>query len=66
MRLPLIVSDFRFISYEEFSNDMNFICNNCNMGCDKHVNMVADCKNCLSSILNLQDGYIIKYDIKYQ
>ena len=35
------------------------------MGCEKHVNIIADCNDCFSSILNLQDGYIVEYDIKY-
>ena len=65
MKLPLPVCDFRFISYEEFSKDMNVICNNCNMGCNKHINMVNDCNDCYCSILKLQDGYLIEYDIKY-
>ena len=65
IRLPLPVSDFRLIHHEESKNDFKFILNNCNIGCEKHINMVANCNDCFSSILNLENGYLVEYDIIY-
>ena len=46
MRLPLPVSDFELIDNEEFKNDIKYILNTCNIRCEKHVNMVANCNDC--------------------
>ena len=53
MRLPLPVSDFRLIDHEEFKNDIKFILNNLNIGCEKHVNMVANCNNCSVDVTHI-------------
>ena len=59
MRVPLPVSYFRLIDHDEFKNDIKYILNNCNIGCEKHFNMVANCNDCVSSILNLEYGYLV-------